>query len=144
MRRASARAARALSLAAALPLAGCATVFQPSTFEVPIDSVPPGAAVTFQGKPVGVTPCVLRTARTIKPVVSLDLDGHHSQTVEVGNTPAPIGLVILDGLLLLPILVDVATMADWCVDDRPILVHLTPAAERPPIVWRREDHQPAK
>lgn len=109
---------------------------------MPIDSTPPGATVTYLGKTIGVTPCVLVTGRRQKPVVEIDLPGYHRQVAEVGNRPMPTGYVLMSGLLLLPILVDIATNSDGCLNDDLVDVYLTPSTERPPIVWRREDRPP--
>jgi hypothetical protein len=78
----------------------------------------------------------------VVPILTLRLDGHHEQHVELANDAAPIGLVLLDCLLLLPLLIDVAGKADFAVDQYPVKVSMAPSSTPPPRIWRRADYDP--
>lgn len=126
--------------ALALLLPSCATILTPSEFDVPVDSVPPGATVRLDGATVGVTPCTIRLGRTQDPELVLELDGHHAQRVALGNEAPPTALLCVDLVLFPFVFVDLATNARWMVCDDPVVVHLTPAQGTPPPAWRREDY----
>jgi hypothetical protein len=132
-------------LAALLPLlllCSCAHLFHRDVSKVSIDSDPPGAEVVHNRRVVGKTPCVVKMPREKLPILTLRIDGHHEQHVELANDPAPVGLVVLDCLILLPVFIDVAAKADFAVDETPVKVTLAPTSGPPPRIWRRADFDP--
>jgi len=66
-----------LVLAAALVSTGaCATIIQGSHQSVAVTSTPAGAAISVDGRPMGVTPSTLRLERKDSHVLRLALDGY--------------------------------------------------------------------
>ena len=130
-----------LAVAAALP--SCATVCTPTSFRVPIDSVPTGATVLQDGKELGCTPLVLELGRVEKPTVTLRSAGHHDQVVQVENKMPPLPFLVFDIVVFPLMFVDAASGAKHQIDTTPLSVHLTPAGAAPPPIWRRSDFDPA-
>lgn len=128
------------SLAVLPLLASCALMATPHG-PVPIDSVPSGAVVLFEGKQVGTTPCVVPLERQRHPILTLRLDGYHDQRVMIEH-PTVGPAAVVDLLLLIPAFVDVACGVDYCIDPTPLLVELVPTNLPAPKVWRRLDYEP--
>lgn len=121
-------------------LASCALMVTPHG-PVPIDSVPSGALVLFEGKQVGTTPCSVPLERQRHPILTLRLDGYHDQRVLIEHpTVGPAAAV--DLLLLIPAIVDLAAGVDYCIDPTPLRVELVPSHLPAPKVWRRLDYEP--
>lgn len=74
---------RLLILVAALMLPSCATIVSSGPDIVPVASTPSGAKVMRKGTHVGTTPCnlVFRRTEHAPLLVTLELDGYHTQTV---------------------------------------------------------------
>src|SRR5262245_49576334 len=73
----------ALLLVAPL-LSGCGALMAPGPFLVPVDSEPRGATVVYEGKVVGVTPCVVAMQRHANQL-ELYREDCHPRIVEVGT-----------------------------------------------------------
>ncbi|HZN40647.1 MAG TPA: PEGA domain-containing protein [Planctomycetota bacterium] len=65
-------------------LTGCGAMMAPGPFLVPVDSEPSGATVVYQGKAVGVTPCVVPMQRASR-AFELRREGCHPRIAEVGT-----------------------------------------------------------
>lgn len=117
-------------------LAGCATISSNRDHHVPIDSVPPGATVSYQGANVGVTPCTV-VMRSKCSQVTLRLAGYHDQIVEVGRSgnAAIAGNILFGGLI--GAMVDVGSGAAQSISTDPCWVELTPISDPRPGTWVR-------
>lgn len=122
-------------------LASCATITGRGTYHVPVDSVPAGAAVSYRGARVGVTPCTV-VMSTQSSRITLQLDGYHDQVAEAGSSVNPMlfGNILFGGLVGLAI--DGVSGAGGQISETPMLIALTPAAEPEPDVWGRPPAPP--
>lgn len=116
-------------------LTSCAAIVAPKTFNVPIDSVPPGAVVAYRDANVGVTPCTVKMHRSCSRVV-LKREGFHDQWVDVGTGTSGwiVGNVVFGGLIGL--IVDLAGGAKTLNADA-CWVALTPTGDPLPAIWER-------
>jgi len=62
---------------------GCATILNGTTQDVSVSSDPPGAEVTAGGNYMGVTPIVLDLQRKTNHVVTVSMDGYHTEQISV-------------------------------------------------------------
>ena len=128
---------RKLSALLFLPLTACATMMGGAgPAHVPIDSVPQGAIVSYDGANVGVTPCtVVMTARCSR--VTLTREGFHEQVVEAGKSVngAILGNLLFGGIVGLAL--DGAAGAAVRGRSDPCWIELTPRADPRPGSWRR-------
>lgn len=62
---------------------GCATIINGSTQQVSVSSDPPGAQVMADGNPIGVTPLVIDLQRKSNHIVTVSMDGYHTEQVSV-------------------------------------------------------------
>lgn len=117
-------------------LASCATIMSSGPHLVPIDSVPPGATVSYQDANVGVTPCTV-AMRSRCSQVTLRLPGYHDQVVEVGRglNGLIFGNILFGGGIGL--LVDATSGAATTISTAPCWVELTPSEEPKPGTWTR-------
>jgi hypothetical protein len=127
--------ARSAAVLGLLTLAGCGAVLQRGPFEVPIESVPAGAVVRYQGEVVGITPCWV-PVRADDRRVCLELAGHHPQCIDVGcrTNPWLLANVVTAGL---GFLVDVALGTHVVPNTDVARVYLSPVAAPPLAMWRR-------
>jgi hypothetical protein len=65
-----------LAAASLLSTAACATVMNGSEQGIAVNSTPAGANISVDGQPMGVTPAVLRLARSKEHILQLDLPGY--------------------------------------------------------------------
>jgi hypothetical protein len=79
---------RWLALLLWLPLVGCASIANPGPDKVTFNSVPPGAAVSIDGQPVGQTPVTAPVARTAK-YVKFSLPGYEEQELPISRQENP-------------------------------------------------------
>lgn len=126
-------------VAVSLPilLTSCATIMGGGgPWHVPIDSVPQGAVVAYDGANVGVTPCTV-TMRSQSSRLTLKRDGYHDQIVEAGRSANAmlIGNVLFGGLVGL--VVDTAAGSAMKISTAPCWVEMTPAGDPRPGVWMR-------
>jgi len=127
----------ALLLLATLPLTSCATMMGGGgPWHVPVDSVPPGATVNYDGANVGVTPCTVVMSRRSSQM-TLRREGFHDQVVEVrsGGNPMILGNLLFGGIV--GVMIDAGSGASGTMDTRPCWVELTPLADPRPGTWRR-------
>jgi hypothetical protein len=119
-----------------LLLTSCASIVSRSRFHVPIDSVPQGAVVAYDGANVGVTPCTVVMQRKCS-MVTLTRDGYHDQIVEVGRGMNGwiLGNLIFGGGI--GVVVDAASGATGTISEAPCWVELTPSTDPQPAVWVR-------
>jgi len=120
-----------------LLLASCASIVAGGPDFVAVSSAPQGAEVFHEGMAVGVTPCTLAINRGTSSDVTLRLNGHHEQLVELGSSLNPwvVGNVIFGGIL--GILIDIASDNAMRVDTLPAHVPLIMLAEAKPSAWKR-------
>lgn len=97
--------------AAALVLAGCASIVSGSKQSIAFSSAPPGAAVTVDAAKIGVTPVTVPLARKLEHDVTIELQGYKPYTVKLQKNLNGwfIGNVIFGGLI--GIVVDASTGA---------------------------------
>ena len=116
-------------------LASCGAMMVRGPFLVPVDSEPSGATVVYDGKALGVTPCVVAMQRA-SSAIELRRDGCHPRIVEVGTEPN--GWVAGNiATLGLGMLVDLALGTDVNLVDDPVLVNLA-STDHPPLApWVR-------
>lgn len=129
----------ALKLMLVCPLVGlasCATMTTSRSHHVPIDSVPHGAIVSYNGANVGVTPCTV-TMRSKCTVLVLKRDGYHDQFVQIGTSTNGwiFGNLLLGGVAGLA--VDGISGAGSKISEEPCWVELTPLSEPRPGPWLR-------
>lgn len=123
-----------------LVLPSCAAIVCRKTGHVPIDSVPPGAVVSYKGANVGVTPCTVAVHRRDRHVI-LKMAGYHDQAVEAGTGTSAwiLGNLVFGGLI--GIVVDLAGGATT-VDETHCWVELTPTSDPLPAVWTQPRAEP--
>ena len=123
-----------LTILGTLLLAGCATIMTPGAFAVPVDSRPSGAAVIYEGRQVGMTPCLVAVRRG---ACRLELvhDGYHRQQVDLGEARNwwVAGNMVTMGLGMI---VDVALGMDRQPCTEPALVWLH-SSDGPYAPWMR-------
>lgn len=126
---------RAAALLPLLFLCSCAAVFGGGSATIPVDSTPRDAVVEYRGVGVGRTPCLV-TVHPDDTKLVLTLEGHHPQQVDVVATGNG-GLVVFGFLLWGPVelLVDAIANAWYSVDERPLLVPMTPSTAPAPAAW---------
>ena len=90
-----------ITLAAALTLAGCATVTRGTTNQVQIQSEPSGANVRTSLNQTCTTPCTLQVSRKDEFTVVFEKPGYASQEVEVKTQIAGSGAAGFAGNILL-------------------------------------------
>lgn len=102
-----------LLLTAALTCStGCATLFNPKTDFVEVDSLPAGAHVLVDGTPVGQTPTRVEVELKAPPrLIQLQLQGFAPQSCQVKTTVA-IGYAAADAALCLVTLVGCVSFID--------------------------------
>lgn len=117
-------------------LTSCATIMSGSERAVPIDSVPPGATVSYRGANVGTTPCTV-VMRGSSSHVTLVMSGFHDQVVDVGRTFNGwfLGNIVFGGLI--GMFIDLVSGASSPVQSDPCWVELTPGGDAAPGVWTR-------
>ena len=105
------RASRLLPaiMAAAVAMGGCATVFKGKSTPVSVTSNTPGAQVSVDGRPVGVTPTTVDLSNKTDAVITV-AQGGHEETCQM-RTSASTGWIIADVFLTsgVGILIDWAT-----------------------------------
>lgn len=62
---------------------GCATIINGTTQQVSVSSDPPGARVMADGTAIGVTPLVFDLERKSNHIVTVAMDGYHTEQVSV-------------------------------------------------------------
>jgi len=129
---------RLLPLLALLSLSpGCTILKRGLIQDIRFESDPPGAAVSFHGKE-GITPCELKIPRSRQPREVVFVLGEEELRQEVVpddtiRDPGDFFFPMIDGLLILPGIVGLATGVAW---DFPTLMRAdfgrrTIALERP-------------
>ena len=97
-------------------LAGCATLFNDKSPNIPIASNPEGATVYVDGHYVGKTPVTVDLSIRREHTITFRKEGFRDQTYQVSRS-AGFGWVVLDILGgLVPLIVDAAT-GDWFMLD---------------------------
>lgn len=94
-------------LITALSLGGCATVFKSKTSSVAVSSTTPGAQVSVDGKPAGVTPVNVEVANQKDAVITVSANGKQ-ETCQM-RTGASTGWVVADIFLT----TGVGLIIDW-------------------------------
>lgn len=118
----------ALSLALGLAMSSCATIVDGGPDAIPIDTIPPGAAVYLDGAHVGTTPCTIVADRSLEGEIRLELDGYligHDRLQTTMNGWF-LGNFILGGLI--GIVVDMASGDITKFSERRRVVELTPVS----------------
>lgn len=72
-----------MTLAVLLAGSGCASLLSPGPDFVAVGSMPPGAKVRLDGVAVGYTPMILPIDRRSDGVLSFELAGHKTETVDL-------------------------------------------------------------
>jgi hypothetical protein len=67
---------KVLFICAATVIASCATIMHGTNQDVGISSMPSGAKVTIDNKPLGSTPVVAKLSRGDHHIVKIELEGH--------------------------------------------------------------------
>jgi hypothetical protein len=62
---------------------GCASLFSPGPDFVAVGTMPPGAKIRLDGVPVGFTPMLLPIDRRSDGVLSFELAGYQTETVDL-------------------------------------------------------------
>jgi hypothetical protein len=126
----------------ALALSGCATIISGSQQIITVNSDVPGAQVTLNGIPLGVTPLIVSIKRGQEGVLSVQMPGY---------TPfqAPITKKV-NGIFFVNILsggtfgssTDYSTGAMYAYEPDTYFVTLAPAGMSPPAAaaWRRKEN----
>lgn len=122
---------KAAAAVASLALASCGTLFVRGIADIPVDSDPQGATVTYDGDQVGRTPCVVSMPRRKPRTFELQLAGFAPQKVEVPTEfnavclldVLPIGLL---GAGLVPTIVDLFSGSFEQPVEAPVLVTMQP------------------
>ncbi len=118
---------KALVLALAIGLAGCATLFAGGPDEIPINTNPPGAYVYVNGQVVGQTPMIVQMSRGQAGQIQIYLPGF--QPVMLWREKSVNGWFWAN-ILWLPTFLWVIDLidGDWQqYDATPIAIGLTPA-----------------
>ncbi len=84
----------AITALCTVALGGCATVFKSKTSSVAVSSATPGAQVTVDGKPAGVTPTNVEVANQKDAVIIVSANGKQ-ETCQM-RTGAATGWVVAD------------------------------------------------
>jgi hypothetical protein len=110
-------------------LSGCATIIKGSHQEIPVASDPLNASVLVDGVRQGYTPTKLNLARKGTYVVSLELEGHESESITVKPSigGAVAGNIIAGGLIGWG--VDAGTGAQYNLHPDSINIRLRTRAE---------------
>jgi hypothetical protein len=110
-------------------LSGCATIIKGSHQEIPVASDPSNASVLVDGVRQGYTPTKLNLARKGTYVVSLELEGHESESITVKPSigGAVAGNIIAGGLIGWG--VDAGTGAQYNLHPDSINIRLRTRAE---------------
>jgi PEGA domain len=122
------RATTIAACTAAALLTGCATIIKGTHQEIPVSTDPSNASVLVDGVRQGYTPTKLNLARKASYVVTLELEGHESESVtlkpSIGGAVA--GNIIAGGLIGWG--VDAGTGAQYNLHPDTISVRLRPRA----------------
>ncbi len=89
---------------------GCATIIQGSSQKMLITSDPPGAVVSVDGVPLGITPVVAMVARKQPHTLSAALDGYPGDSLRI-VPKSNFGLLALNLLMIYGLPVDLITGA---------------------------------
>ncbi len=111
-----------------LILSSCAAVFADKTRSVMVTSNPPGAEITIDGQPHGVTPVRIAANDHKLLAISIRKDGYHNGGCFL-NTKTRAKWVILDVLLIwtvVPIIVDLVTNSWSTLESEFCTVNLLP------------------
>jgi hypothetical protein len=107
-------------------LSGCATIIKGSHQDIPVATDPSNASVFVDGVRQGYTPTKLNLARKASYVVTLELDGHESESITIKPSigGAVAGNIIAGGLIGWG--VDAGTGAQYNLHPDTINVRLRP------------------
>lgn len=112
-----------------LSAGGCASLVSPGPDFVAVGTMPPGARVRLDGVAVGVTPMILPIDRRSDGLLSFELEGYATQTVDLDKI---VNGWFLGNLLWLPIwpvvplgmIVDIAGSNQGKYSTRPVQIEL--------------------
>ena len=111
---------------------GCASIVSSGPDFVPVDSEPQGARVKLDGIPMGRTPLIVPFARSCEGVLTFELDGYVTRTLDVDKV---LNGWFIGNLLWLPLwpgipigmTVDLVASNQGKYSQDPIRVELVPA-----------------
>ena len=111
---------RYLCVCLLLTLSGCIALARGARQPIAFDSVPPGARVAIDGGQPSTcqTPCTIAVKRSDAPTsYTVTLDGHEELDGELipgpMNKPGWLPVAIIDGLTILPGIIDLATYSTF-------------------------------
>lgn len=107
-------------------MSGCSTIINGTTQDVSVSSDPPGARVTADGNAVGVTPVLLELKRKDNHIITVSMDGFHTEQIAVTKvlSGAVAGNILAGGLIGWG--VDAASGAQYKLKPDTIAVQLRP------------------
>ncbi len=107
-------------------MSGCSTIINGTTQDVSVSSDPPGARVTADGNSVGVTPVVLDLKRKDNHIITVSMEGFHTEQIAVTKvlSGAVAGNILAGGLIGWG--VDAASGAQYKLKPDTIAVQLRP------------------
>ena len=101
-----------------LVLGGCALMFKGTSEEVGFQSDPQRAEVFIDGSLCGTTPCAVKLETKKSYKIEIRMEGYQSYTTTITNKIGA-GWIVLDILGgLIPVVVDGATGAWYCLDTK--------------------------
>jgi hypothetical protein len=114
-----------------LLLPSCATIVAGGPDMVPVSSKPEGARVLLDGQAVGTTPTTVTFARSCKGVLTFQLAGYETKTVDIDKQLNGwlFGNILFGGLI--GIAVDAISGAAGKYPTTPVHVELSPAPKAP-------------
>jgi hypothetical protein len=135
---------RALIVACALAT-GCATVMAGGPDRVPVVSIPKGATVYLNGRPVGTAPVMVELDRRNQAIIQLAMPGYQTTTITRGKSMNGwfVGSLLLI-VMIIPAVVDIATGDFLSFDDSAIAVRMRPMAPGPPPRLLQPQPQPQR
>ncbi len=121
----------ALAAVIAASATGCASIVAPGPDYIPVNSAPQGASLKLDGHAVGKTPTVVPVTRSSQGVLTFELEGFETKTVDVDRV---LNGWFLGNVLWFPLwpaipvgmAVDVAAGNAGKYPEKPIHVELAP------------------
>ncbi|KYG60428.1 hypothetical protein AZI85_13250 [Bdellovibrio bacteriovorus] len=115
-----------LSLAVLLASTGCATILRGTQQELKVNSNIESANVIYNGKKIGVTPFSGQVPKSKNPVLTIEKDGFHSQTVTLPTKTTDLFYWNLLAGLFIGYAVDYSTGAIYELSPQKYVVNIHP------------------
>ena len=127
----------AVSLVAVFLASGCATLVSGSHQQFKIDSTPPGAKISYNGKEIGTTPFEGPVPRTENAEIVISLDDYETKTVNRHANMNPMVAGNLVSFFVPGVIVDISTGAFYKFKNPTVEVTLKKTHVPSHEFWRK-------